>query len=747
VDSVVLGTKLRNAIIGVVNEDQDTIVNLGFSSNSSNTNSAAIDIVNNSHYITSAFSSGTLPILSSADRLVFPTGNPAPDVQNLAEIVITGSNKATLGILSSGDALDGGGSAANRRVQLPWGGDTFDFNTLNADGQTIMQRAIEWAAGNGCDSLQSLLMLVVDGANPTAQESSRRTLLESWCYVVSTISAAEPQSSYDTFADNYDVVYVPSSVNYLDVANKLKLQPVGVVNEVSSLSAYLGFSSGTSGYNGTATELTDNTHYITTGLPLGNLDITTASTSLRTFVNTMAPGLHTLSTQPSATDPMIMTLDFGDELLWGGNAPDRRVMLPWGGSSTFDTATLTEDGLTILQRALEWAAMPPPPALIIAHWKLDETSGVTAVDSVGGHDATLTNGPNWVTGQVDGALDFDGGNDYAITSNNFTPPATGTVTFWMQVPGSPSTHGRILGLDDNWEIRHVDSATADGVPYGLVFDLGVSGVNAEFATTVPINTPGQWYHIAAAYDTGTNAYAVYIDGALHLSGTYPGSLAVPAANRLSLGTRTGSTQYFDGTLDDVRIYDGMLSVSEIADLYSAGNGGGPPTGTSNCSVAGSYRDDFNDRVWNGSNAGYDWSASPWLELGENDGATAGDVQIINDQSNYQLLIQGKDNGIEREVDLTDAVSATLSFDYSRRGLDNSIDYIAIFASSSGTTGPWTELPAPRIEGSGNDSNYLSYTRDISAYISTNTAIRMFSSNKLGDTEGVFFDNFQISCSP
>ena len=56
-----------------------------------------------------------------------------------------------------------------------------------------------------------------------------------------------------------------------------------------------------------------------------------------------------------------------------------------------DINSLNDNGRTIFQRAIEWAAgadLPGP----LAHWKLDEASGTTAVDSVGGHDGTLVSG-------------------------------------------------------------------------------------------------------------------------------------------------------------------------------------------------------------------------------------------------------------------------------------------------------------------------------------------------------------------
>jgi hypothetical protein len=68
----------------------------------------------------------------------------AAGLQNLA---ISGSNSA-LDILESGALLWGGGTAAGRRVKLPWaGGTNFDVNALNADGRTLLKRAIEWGAG------------------------------------------------------------------------------------------------------------------------------------------------------------------------------------------------------------------------------------------------------------------------------------------------------------------------------------------------------------------------------------------------------------------------------------------------------------------------------------------------------------------------------------------------------------------------------------------------------------------------
>ena len=400
------------------------------------------------------------------------------------------------------------------------------------------------------------------------------------------------------------------------------------------------------------------------------------------------------------------------------------------------------DDVRVYDRALsagEIAELAAPPSLgPVAHWKLDETSGATAVDSVGGNDGTLNNGPVWTPGTIDGGLDFDGSNDYVITDSSFTPPPVGTVTFWMKVSGSPGSDDRILGLNDTWEIRHVTTGTPDGIPYGLVFDLGVSGVNTEFVTTTTIDTPGQWYHIAASYDTTTDAYAVYIDGVPHKSGTYPSSLSVPAANLLSIGTRTGASDYYDGMLDDVRVYDAVLTPAEIADLAAAGGGGG-----GGCSDT--FRDEFKNRSYSGSDGTLSWSTD-WLEIAESDGPTGGDEQVLNDESDYQLQVRdnnGGGEGVEREANLSGYTSATLNFEYRRQSLDNANDYVTAEVSNNGGSS-WTEID--RFEGSGTDSSYQSVSYDITSQIASNTRIRFLSSSNLGNSDMVFFDNVEICVS-
>lgn len=198
---------------------------------------------------------------------------------------------------------------------------------------------------------------------------------------------------------------------------------------------------------------------------------------------------------------------------------------------------------------------------LIGEWTFDEGTGTTAVDSsLKSNDAQFNTGtPTWVTGVRGYALEFDGTND-AITDFDFDPPAEGTISMWWRSDGPPLSRQRPWGLGGDFEMWQD--------PDGLVsMDVSTDGFQGGFITTVPLYSPGRWYHVAVQWDSDDDTYAIYLDGKLHKSGTSTRALNKQAANRLSFGTRTGSSQRFSGALDDFRIYNRKLSPNAIAELY------------------------------------------------------------------------------------------------------------------------------------------------------------------------------------
>lgn len=196
---------------------------------------------------------------------------------------------------------------------------------------------------------------------------------------------------------------------------------------------------------------------------------------------------------------------------------------------------------------------------LIGHWRFDEGTGSTVADASGAENdgAFATGSPSWVTGVRGSALSFDGSTT-AATNQAFDPPATGAVALWCRFTASPTSSQRLIGLGGDWEVR-ADSA-------GTIFaDLGADAVAAGFQTPAGAAVGSQWRHLIACFDADNDDFELYLDGALTASGSL--AISKQAAQILSFGTRTGSTERFNGSLDDVRVYNRWLQPREIAELY------------------------------------------------------------------------------------------------------------------------------------------------------------------------------------
>jgi hypothetical protein len=117
---------------------------------------------------------------------------------------------------------------------------------------------------------------------------------------------------------------------------------------------------------------------------------------------------------------------------------------------------------------------------------------------------------------------------------------------------------RVLGGSDNFEILLNDF----GRIVNQLFAAGLSGLESE----APL-IDDTWSHVAVTYDDVTGQQQIYLDG--ELAGFHP-SLADddPVSVHLTLGNRTGMHEPFRGVLDDIRIYDSVLSAQDIAELAS-----------------------------------------------------------------------------------------------------------------------------------------------------------------------------------
>ena len=151
-----VGTQATTLDIGIFVEEVALPDEMEFSAaphSHTNVGGTQIDIVNNTHYITSPFGTGPLTIYNASDTLNINHKAVAAGAAVLAEQV--GGNDTGLIAFDTGDTLDDGSSAANRRVGfISMHGS--DPGNWTSDMQTLVRRSLEWAAGNETGNVVTL---------------------------------------------------------------------------------------------------------------------------------------------------------------------------------------------------------------------------------------------------------------------------------------------------------------------------------------------------------------------------------------------------------------------------------------------------------------------------------------------------------------------------------------------------------------------------------------------------------------
>jgi hypothetical protein len=216
-------------------------------------------------------------------------------------------------------------------------------------------------------------------------------------------------------------------------------------------------------------------------------------------------------------------------------------------------------------------------------WHLKETSGgsgaikdSTARDNHG----TDFNSPTFgVTGKIGNAIDFDGTNDYATMPTSGFNTSAGTVELWTNIDTFPSA-------DNKYMFSHLTSPTANRVYVNLKPDntWGTGMGDTYDLVRGSVVSAGTWYHLVLTWD-GTNVRG-YKDGTLNFGPTsYSGLTTV---GNIYVSAWDNTAEWFDGTLDEVRVSETVRSADWIQTSYN--NQSNPTSfysvGTSSCFLGG-----------------------------------------------------------------------------------------------------------------------------------------------------------------
>ena len=205
---------------------------------------------------------------------------------------------------------------------------------------------------------------------------------------------------------------------------------------------------------------------------------------------------------------------------------------------------------------------------LVAHWKLDEGVGDTIANSAGTeYNGKVMGDPAWTTGIIGGALEFDSEGDYIeiVDSNNLAIRNQITVCAWVKTDTIDKRWQAIVTKGDrSWRLQ--------GKRSGYALEFSCSGLLVpdnrwgSLYGTIDVND-GQWHHVAGVYD-GNRIY-LYIDGQVDNSKPAPGKIRLDDKPVFIGNNSQHPDRFWNGLIDDVRIYSYGLTGEEVAALYAA----------------------------------------------------------------------------------------------------------------------------------------------------------------------------------
>ncbi len=241
-------------------------------------------------------------------------------------------------------------------------------------------------------------------------------------------------------------------------------------------------------------------------------------------------------------------------------------------ASTYDEATITVD--------------PNSGTTKTAWLKLDEGSGSTASDSSGnGHTGTLYSSPSWITGKFSNALSFNGSSSY-LGISNFSLNSSFSISFWFK-PASGSLDSGQGGYHYAFSWGNIPEST-NGINVWFTtgsepnwgtsirtFASDANGTNMNDSDCLTVmNTSYNFYdgnwHLYTLTFSGTNGRKVYLDGNMKVSDTKDVGHSITLPTGIYVGARSdlNSQRFYNGGVDDLRIYNLELASTDVTSIYN-----------------------------------------------------------------------------------------------------------------------------------------------------------------------------------
>lgn len=233
---------------------------------------------------------------------------------------------------------------------------------------------------------------------------------------------------------------------------------------------------------------------------------------------------------------------------------------------------LSQGYVSQLEQAIELNVLPDG---LVGYWPLNTGTGIQAYDDTASNNrGVLTNGPTWVNGKVgSGALQFDGSDDYIDINSDLSSVSGGsnkTVSAWVDNSSGSGTR-RIITLyeTDTTSAFSIFRLSSTGTWMGGY--INTSG-NWTFIDS-EVSTSSGWTHVALTQNG--SEIKIYVDGDLKNTANDGGSATLSNPHDATIGAYYSGTygEFFNGSIDEAKVYSRALSEDEVTDEYTATNAG------------------------------------------------------------------------------------------------------------------------------------------------------------------------------
>lgn len=231
--------------------------------------------------------------------------------------------------------------------------------------------------------------------------------------------------------------------------------------------------------------------------------------------------------------------------------------------------------------AYEYEEYLPNARGLLAYWKLDETTGASAGDSYGTYEGKNNGATVQLSGQINTAYAFDGSNDSVAVSRMNLDELSLSAWFYKDTKDTTSADAIFGGWrwssdsqqQEGYDLRFYQNSP-DTLDF-IVVTQNASGVRTTRNCGYNLgDSVGKWYHVTATYDKVSGVQTLYVNGAAVATQTHTaGNTIVPlsAYTDMRIGYSRVNGGYFDGRIDEVKVFNRPLSAEEVAAEYQHGS--------------------------------------------------------------------------------------------------------------------------------------------------------------------------------